>query len=84
LELVQDKGGSTKNTMENLEKLIKEMCLLPSETEWVEFKSNDYRADTLGQGISALTNGAALKEKTYGYMLWGINRRFWGGRVPKN
>ena len=28
--------------MENLDKLIKELCKLPNETQWLEFKHNNY------------------------------------------
>jgi predicted HTH transcriptional regulator len=59
--------------MENLEKLINELRKLPTETPWVEFKHNNYDPKMIGQNISALANGAALHEKNFAYMLWGIN-----------
>ena len=59
--------------MENLEKLVIELCKLPSETQWVEFKHNNYLPEMIGQDISALANSAALHEKSCSYMLWGID-----------
>lgn len=59
--------------MENLDKLINELRHLPNETPWLEFKCNNYTPDTIGENISALANGAALYEKNFAYMIWGIN-----------
>lgn len=59
--------------MENLDLLIKELCKLPNETPWVEFKHNNYDPHMIGKDISALANSAALCEKSCAYMLWGID-----------
>lgn len=59
--------------MENLDKLVKELCKLPNETQWVEFKHNNYNPEMIGQDISALANSAALHEKSCAYMLWGVH-----------
>lgn len=59
--------------MENLDKLINELRKLPTETQWVEFKHNNYEPAMIGQDISALANSAAIHEKSYAYMLWGID-----------
>ena len=59
--------------MENLDKLINELRKLTNETQWVEFKHNNYEADMIGQDISALANSAALYEKSCAYMVWGID-----------
>ncbi len=58
--------------MENLEKLIKELCTYPDETGWIEFKHNNYDPDMIGADISALANSAALHDKSCAYMIWGI------------
>ena len=58
--------------MENLDKLIRELCSYPSETQWIELKHNNYNPDMIGQDISALANGATLEEKRYAYFVWGI------------
>ncbi len=52
--------------------LVRELCKLPHETEWVEFKVDHVQPDRIGQYISALANGAALHGKMNAYMLWGI------------
>lgn len=59
--------------MENLDKLVIELCKLPNETPWLEFKHNNYYPEMIGKDISALANGATLHEKTCAYMIWGVN-----------
>lgn len=59
--------------MENLERLIKELIKYPNETEWLEFKHNNYLPEMIGKNISALANSAAVHEKSSAYMLWGVN-----------
>lgn len=53
--------------MENLNRLIQELCNLPSETAYVEFKHDNYTPDMIGKDISALANSAALFEKRNAY-----------------
>lgn len=60
--------------MENLEKLINELRLLPKETPWVEFKIDSLTdPKDIGEYICALGNSAALNDKSYAYLLWGIH-----------
>lgn len=59
--------------MENLDRLVNELRKLPNETQWVEFKHNNYDPAMIGQDISALANSATLYEKSCAYMLWGID-----------
>ena len=59
--------------MRNLERLILELCKFSVETEWIEFKHNNYTPDMIGQDVSALANSAALKDKDCAYMIWGID-----------
>ena len=59
--------------MENLGRLILELCKMPNETQWLEFKHDNYDPHMIARDISALANGAALHEKTCAYMLWGIH-----------
>ncbi|MFC2325131.1 MAG: helix-turn-helix domain-containing protein [Bacteroides sp.] len=54
--------------MENLDFLIRELCKLPQESEWFEFKTNNERPEMIGKTISALANGAVLVEKAYAYL----------------
>lgn len=56
-----------------LQSLLRELCALPQETEWVEFKQGNDDAPLIGEYISALANAAALLGKEYGYLLWGID-----------
>lgn len=59
--------------MENLDLLIKELIKLPNETEWLEFKHDNYTPEMIGKDISALANSATLSEKNSAYMIWGVH-----------
>jgi len=52
--------------------LIENLIKLPHETEWVEFKKDNYTLSLIGEYISALSNSACLHNKNYGYLLFGI------------
>lgn len=56
-----------------LNEIVKSLLSLPKECEWAEFKLNFHGEEELGQNISALSNGACLQGKPYGYILYGIN-----------
>ena len=56
-----------------MDKLVRQLCMYPDETPWLEFKHNNYDPDMIGQDISALANVAAYAEKSCAYMIWGIN-----------
>lgn len=49
--------------MENLDLLVQELIKHPNETEWLEFKHNNYDPKMIGEDISALANSATLCEK---------------------
>ena len=51
---------------------VRELCRLPAENEWVEFKVNQSAPQRIGQGISALANSAALGGQPAGYLVWGV------------
>jgi len=55
-----------------LKSLVHELCALPRETEWVEFKVNEAQPREIGEYISALANSAALVGKAFAYMVWGV------------
>lgn len=55
-----------------LTSLVRELCALPRETEWVEFKINDAEPQAIGEYISALANAAALAGKAFAYLVWGV------------
>ncbi|MFC1602025.1 ATP-binding protein [Pseudomonadota bacterium] len=63
---------TTDRSAEYLIGLVRELCKLPSETEWVEFKHNNAHPQEIGGYISALANAAALNGKAHAYLLWGI------------
>ena len=52
--------------------LVRELCKLPHETDWVEFKLNQDAPQAIGEYISALANAASLHGKAHAYMLWGV------------
>ena len=59
--------------MQNLNLLIKELTALPTETEWLEFKHNNFDPTMIGSDISALANSAAYRGKDKAYMIWGVH-----------
>lgn len=52
--------------------LVEALCSLPSETEWVEFKVDNSDPSVIGKRVSALSNGARLKDKSCGYLVYGV------------
>lgn len=59
-------------TDEQLSALLIELLSLPAETEWVEWKQNNGDPEMIAQRISALANSAALHERDFGYLIWGV------------
>lgn len=57
---------------EQLEKLLKNLVLLPNETETVEFKENNFSLEDIGKRISALSNSANLHDKKCAYIVFGV------------
>jgi len=55
-----------------LQGLVRELCKLPRETEWVEFKENNTESHSVGAYLSALSNAAAIEGKANAYLLWGV------------
>ncbi len=53
--------------------LVRELLKQPKESEWVEFKHNNDDAQEIGEYISGLANSAALEERAFAYLLWGID-----------
>ena len=60
---------------EYLAGLVRELCKLPRETEWAEFKGNNWNPEEIGEYISALANAAALNGKSQAYLLWGVDNK---------
>ena len=59
--------------MENIAQLVRQLTLLPNETQWLEFKDNNTDPQMIGENISALANAAAYCERDYAYLIWGVN-----------
>lgn len=61
---------------ESLAKL-QELLLIPSETEWIEFKEakGDFDTNEIGRYFSALSNEASLKEQPCGWLIFGVTDR---------
>jgi len=58
---------------ERLRILLDQLISLPHETEWVEFKLNYLKEEDIGEKISALSNGACLNNKAFGYLVFGVD-----------
>lgn len=43
------------------------------ESEFVEFKTNNYEIDHVGERVSALANGAVLERKDEAYLVYGVS-----------
>jgi predicted HTH transcriptional regulator len=57
---------------EYLAGLVRELCKLPRETEWLEFKTSNADPQEIGEYLSALANAAAYNGKAFAYLVWGI------------
>ena len=56
-----------------LKDLIEHLRKFPNETDWLEFKTNYFDPEDIGQYISALSNAATLNNVQYGYLIFGID-----------
>ena len=81
-----------EQTNDHHAELVRELCKLPGESEWVEFKGNNTKPESIGENISALANSAALEGKAHAYIVWGPAPQLWtpeylcqkcGGRLVK-
>ena len=52
--------------------IFENLITFKDEYEWLDFKENWFSKDEIGEYISALSNGAALCGKEFGYIVWGI------------
>ena len=59
-------------SVEYLVGLVRELCILTGETEWVEFKVDRHEPEEIGEYISALANSAALAGKAFAHVVWGV------------
>lgn len=51
---------------------LNELRRLSAETEWVEFKENNFDANMIGKTVSALANAAALRNRPLAWLVWGV------------
>ncbi|MES1245143.1 MAG: ATP-binding protein [Acidobacteriota bacterium] len=63
---------TSEHPIDYLVSLVRELCKLPKETGWLEFKVNDAEPEEIGEYISALSNSAALAGKAFAYLVWGV------------
>ncbi len=61
-------------TETQLYNLLTQLCQLPAETEWVEFKEakRSFDFDDLGRYLSALCNEANLNRKAVAWLVFGV------------
>lgn len=59
---------------QELRRLFDELRNLPAENEWVEYKEakNNFHLNDLGEYFSALSNEANLKNKLFGWLIFGV------------
>ena len=60
------------STNSELNTLLKYLISMPKETEWLEFKVNNFEPQEIGEYISALSNSAALEGQEFGYLVFGV------------
>lgn len=59
-------------TPERTRALIDDLCDMPAESPWVEFKQNKSDPHMIGKLISALSNAARMADEAFAYVLWGV------------
>jgi len=61
-------------TQNELELLLKDLVEHEEESPWLEFKlgKGSISNEQIGEYISALSNGANITNKPYGYLVWGV------------
>ena len=57
-------GMTADRSRDYLVGLVRELCNLPHETEWVEFKVNHRNPQAIGEYVSALSNSAFTKSRS--------------------
>jgi ATP-dependent DNA helicase RecG len=56
----------------DLIELLQDLCTQLQEQQWLEFKLNGIDHEQIGEYISAMSNGATLANKVFGYLVWGV------------
>ncbi|MBU6463434.1 MAG: transcriptional regulator [Bradyrhizobium sp.] len=52
--------------------LLRHLCALPRETEWLEFKLNKFDPEDVARYVSGLSNAAILKGERRAYLAFGV------------
>jgi len=52
--------------------LLATLCGMPSETDSLEFKRNQFDTESVGKYVSGLANAAMFDGKQHAFMVWGI------------
>lgn len=52
--------------------ILEQLISFPTETGWIEFKVDNSSPEMIGEKISALSNSAALRNKPFGYLVFGV------------
>ena len=60
-------------TEKELKAIVADIQASSTECEWVELKHNNADPQSVGEYVSALSNGAAYMGQSRGYMAWGID-----------
>lgn len=63
--------NTREDNLMSAEQLVRRL-IRHEECEWIEYKHNQDRPETIGEYVSALANGAALNTQQFGYLIWGI------------
>jgi ATP-dependent DNA helicase RecG len=63
---------TTDRSADCLAGLVRELCKLSGETEWLEFKVGNADPQEMGEYLSALANAAAYNGKAFAYLVWGV------------
>jgi hypothetical protein len=53
--------------------LVDELLSNSAESNWLEFKRDNTDREIIGKLSSALSNGARIAGRDFGYLLWGID-----------
>ena len=53
-------------------RLLETLIGHPRETEWLEFKQNQFSSETVGKYVSALANAAMLHDEPHAYLIFGV------------
>lgn len=61
-------------TDSDLHILLNDLCSQPREQQWLEVKLNkgSITNEQIGEYISAMSNGATIANKPFGYLVWGV------------